>query len=162
MRSCRGEQSAPRGHGETDLNRSGVPRGQLDVPVGEGFNIGVAEANMLSLDFRNFNPETGEKEVVHLPLRDAAGKTVVVALNQDPGLGLITGRLEDLGKFKVPQLRNLRLGKPYFHDCSAPDLQAVIAYFTSPAYNASADGQRFPIALTAEEKADLLAFLLLL
>ena len=132
------------------------------IPVGEGFNIGVAEANMLSLDFRNFDPATGQKQVVNLPLVDPDGRSVIVSLNQDPGIGLITGRLEDLGTFKVPQLRNLRLGKPYFHDCSAPDLQAVIAYFNSPAYNTSADGQRFPIAMSPEEQADLLAFLLLL
>jgi hypothetical protein len=134
----------------------------LGIPVGEGFNIGVAEANMLHLDFRNFDPQTGEKQVVNLPLVNAEGRTVVVALTQDPGLALITGRLEDLGKFKVPQLRNLRLGQPYFHDCSAANLQAVIAYFNSPAYNNSPDGQRYPISLSAEEQSDLLAFLNLL
>jgi len=132
------------------------------IPIGEGFNIGVAEANMLHLDFRNFDPQTGDKQVVNLPLVDPAGHTVVVPLTQDPGLALITGQLDDLGKFKVPQLRNLRLGKPYFHDCSAPDLQAVVAYFNSPAYNGSPDGQRFPISLSADEQADLLAFLNLL
>jgi cytochrome c peroxidase len=134
----------------------------LGIPIGEGFNIGVAEANMLNLDFRNFDPQTGDKQVVNLPLVNAAGQTVVVPLTQDPGLALITGRLDDLGKFKVPQLRNLRLGKPYFHDCSAPDLEAVIAYFNSPAYNNSPDGRRFPISLSAQEQTDLLAFLNLL
>jgi len=132
------------------------------VPIGEGFNIGVAEANMLNLDFRNYDEQTDAKSAVSLPLVDSTGATVVVELDQDPGLALITGRLEDLGKFKVPQLRNLRLGKPYFHDCSAPDLRAVIGYFNSAAYNESADGRRFPIAMTAEEQQDLLAFLLLL
>ncbi|HVM97814.1 MAG TPA: hypothetical protein VMT89_15570, partial [Candidatus Acidoferrales bacterium] len=77
-------------------------------------------------------------------------------------LALITGRLEDLGKFKVPQLRNLRFGGPYFHDCSAPDLPAVVSYFNSPEYNRSVDGQRFPISLSSEEQTDLLAFLGLL
>ena len=98
----------------------------LDAPLGEAFDIGVAEANMLHLDFRNYDPQTGEKHVVNLPLVNAAGATVTVSLAQDPGLALVTGRLEDLGKFKVPQLRNLSAGKPYFHDCSAADLQAVI------------------------------------
>lgn len=134
----------------------------LGIPVGRGFNIGVAEANMLHLDFRNFDPQTGEKHVVNLPLLDEAGRTVEVPLTQDPGLALITGKLEDLGEFKVPQLRNLRQSKPYFHDCSAPDLQAVIAYFNSPAYNDSPGGQLYPISLSAEEQADLLAFLNLL
>lgn len=134
----------------------------LGVPVGEGSNIGVAEANLLGLDYRNFEASTGERNVVNLPLTDDGGNTVVVALNQDPGMALITGKLADLGRFKVPQLRNLRLGKPYFHDCSAPDLAAVIAYFNSPFYNDSVDGSRNPIHMTPQEEADLLAFLMLL
>src|SRR5262249_33905663 len=129
---------------------------------GEGQNIGVAEANLLGLDFRNFDPATGERHVVELPLVDDDGSTVVVPLAQDPGLALITGRLADLGKFKIPQLRNLRLGKPYFHDCSVPDLESVVAYFNSPLYNESPDGRRSPIAETGQEQADLLAFLRLL
>jgi len=132
------------------------------VPVGEGLKIGVAEVNTLGLDFRDFDARSGEKHVVDLPLVDDEGRTVIVSLNQDPGLALITGRLADLGKFKVPQLRNLRIGKPYFHDCSAPDLDAVIAYFNSSAYNESADGRRFSIHMTDDEKADLMTFLLLL
>lgn len=133
-----------------------------EAPIGQGFNIGVAEANLLGLDFRNFDPATGIKHIVELPLKNEHGETVVVPLQQDPGMALITGRVEDLGRFKVPQLRNLRLGKPYFHDCSVPDLPSVIAYFNSPLYNDSVDGRRFPIAMTEQEQADLLAFLLLL
>jgi len=134
----------------------------LGAPIGQAFNIGVAEANRLGLDFRYYDPATGERRVVNLPLTDTAGQTVLVSLNQDPGLALTTGKLEDLGKFKVPQLRNVGRGKPYFHDCSAPDLPAVVAYFNSTDYNQSPDGRRYPIALSAENQADLLAFLLLL
>jgi hypothetical protein len=132
------------------------------IPIGQAFNIGVAEANMLGLDFRNYDPATGQRQVVNLPLVDAAGATVIVSLNQDPGLALTTGWLEDLGKFKVPQLRNLRLGKPYFHDCSAPDLAAVIDYFDSDDYRQSVDGRRYPITMTPQDKSDLLSFLMLL
>lgn len=134
----------------------------LGAPVGEGFDIGVAEANQLGLDFRNYDAATGTRAVVQLPLTADDGSTVVVPLDQDPGLALITGRLEDLGRFKVPQLRNLRLGKPYFHDCSVPDLEGVVAYFNSPLYNDSPGGRLFPIAMSAQEQADLLAFLNLL
>jgi hypothetical protein len=132
------------------------------IPIGQAFNIGVAEANMLGLDFRNYDPATAQRQVVNLPLVDAAGETVIVSLNQDSGLALTTGRLEDLGKFKVPQLRNLRLGKPYFHDCSAPDLAAVVDYFDSDDYRQSVDGRRYPITMTPQDKSDLLSFLMLL
>jgi len=133
-----------------------------EVPVGTGFNIGVAEANLLNLDFRDFDPQTGTKHVVVLPLTASDGSTVEMPVTTDPGLGLITGRLDDLAKFKVPQLRNLRFGAPYFHDCSAADLPAVINFLNSAAYNQSPDGQRYPISLNDQERADLLAFLLLL
>jgi cytochrome c peroxidase len=113
-------------------------------------------------DFRNFDRATGERHVVELPLTDDDGTTVVVPIVHDPGMALITGRLSDLGRFKVPQLRNLRRGAPYFHDCSVPDLEGVVAYFNSPLYGASADGRRFPIAMTPQEQADLLAFLRIL
>ena len=129
------------------------------APIGQGFDIGVAQANLLGLDFRNFDASTGQRTVVELTLGTDDGATVVVPLDQDPGMALITGRFEDLGRFKVPQLRNLRFGKPYFHDGSVPDLEGVVAYFNSPLYNESADGRRFPIAMTAQEQADLLAFL---
>lgn len=134
----------------------------VGAPIGQGFDIGVAQANLLALDFRNFDRATGERHVVELPLADDDGTTVVVSVVHDPGMALITGRLSDLGRFKVPQLRNLRLGAPYFHDCSVPDLEGVVAYFDSPLYNESADGRRFPIAMTSREQADLLAFLRLL
>jgi hypothetical protein len=133
-----------------------------DAPMGQGFNIGVAEANMLGLDFRRFDPATGARGVVELPLVDPRGETVTMPLRQDPGLALITGKLEDRGKFKVPQLRNLRRSAPYFHDCSAPDLRAVIDYFNSAFYNTSPDGRRFPISLDRRQANDLHAFLLLL
>ena len=45
------------------------------------------------------------------------------------------------------------------HDNSAATLEEVVDYFNSEFYNKSADGKRFPIHLTPNERADLLEFL---
>ncbi len=78
----------------------------------------------------------------------------------DTGRQLITGRSGDLGKFKVPGLRNVELTAPYMHDGSLPTLEAVIEqYDRGGSGDPSTDPQIVPLALTQEDKADLLAFL---
>ena len=67
----------------------------------------------------------------------------------DPGRAMVTGRWDDIGKFKGPILRALAARAPYFHDGSASGLEDVIAFYDT----------RFAIGFTAREKADLLAFL---
>ena len=67
----------------------------------------------------------------------------------DPGRAMVTGRWDDIGKFKGPILRALAARAPYFHDGSASGLEDVIAFYDT----------RFEIRFTAREKADLLAFL---
>jgi cytochrome c peroxidase len=67
----------------------------------------------------------------------------------DPGLALITGRWADLNRFKVPVLRGLAMRPPYFHDGSAPSLQAVVGFYDV----------RFRLGLSPQERADLVAFL---
>lgn len=74
------------------------------------------------------------------------GATVQVT---DPGRALITGRWADIGKFKGPILRGLAARPPYFHNGFAATLTDVINF-----YNV-----RFAIKFTAQEQADLLAFL---
>jgi cytochrome c peroxidase len=44
----------------------------------------------------------------------------------DAGLGEITGRREDDGRFRTPSLRNLMLSGPYLHDGSTASLEAAI------------------------------------
>jgi len=67
----------------------------------------------------------------------------------DPGRALITGKWKDIGRFKGPVLRSVASRPPYFHDGSAPDLDAVVDFYNI----------RFGIGLTEAEKADLVAFL---
>jgi len=44
----------------------------------------------------------------------------------DRGLGEITGKPADDGKFRTPSLRNVALSAPYFHDGASPTLAAAI------------------------------------
>ena len=44
----------------------------------------------------------------------------------DRGLGEITGRPEDDGRFRTPSLRNVAVGAPYFHDGASPTLPDAI------------------------------------
>ncbi len=67
----------------------------------------------------------------------------------DPGRALITGACADIGKLKVPTLRGLAARAPYFHDGRAASLLDVVNFYDT----------RFGIGLTAQQKADLVAFL---
>ena len=67
----------------------------------------------------------------------------------DPGRALISGKWQDIGRFKGPTLRALAARPPYFHNGSAATLEEVVDFYD----------RRFAIGLTAQEKADLVAFL---
>ncbi len=73
-------------------------------------------------------------------------KTVLV---NDPGMGLVTGKCGDIGKFSVPTLRGLASHAPYFHDGSANTIADVVNFYN----------KRFSMGLTKQEKADLTNFL---
>ena len=78
----------------------------------------------------------------------------------DTGRQQVTGRVGDLGKFKVPGLRNIALTAPYMHDGSVPTLEAVIEQYDAGGRGDPAtDPLIKPMSLSPEEKADLLAFL---
>ncbi len=78
----------------------------------------------------------------------------------DPGRQRLTGRTSDLGRFRVPGLRNVTATAPYMHDGSVATLEAVIEqYDRGGRGHESADPLIVPRHLTTQEKADLLAFL---
>ncbi|RMG68617.1 MAG: cytochrome-c peroxidase [Bacteroidetes bacterium] len=78
----------------------------------------------------------------------------------DLGRFRITLDSADIGKFKVPTLRNIALTWPYMHDGHLPDLAAVIDH-----YNQGGQGHVNqsplvrPLGLSEAEQADLVAFL---
>ena len=67
----------------------------------------------------------------------------------DPGRAMITGKWDDVGKFKGPILRGLAARAPYFHNGAAATIEEVIQFYED----------RFEIGLTPRERADLVAFL---
>jgi cytochrome c peroxidase len=78
----------------------------------------------------------------------------------DSGRARITTLSADVGKFKVPSLRNIALTAPYMHDGSLATLEAVVEHYNSggkPHPNKS--GLIQPLNLTAQEKQDIVNFL---
>lgn len=47
----------------------------------------------------------------------------------DPGSGGITGAVADIGKFKVPSLRNVAVTGPYMHDSRFATLEEVLGFY---------------------------------
>lgn len=129
--------------------------------VGKMFNVGISERNAHHLRFTAPLPAGGFETVV-LPLANEDGSVSNLPITMDIGLAATTGRKEDVGRFKVPQLRRLLELAPYFHDNSANTIEEVVDYFNSPAFNNSRDGKKFPIHLSSNKRADLIEFLKIL
>lgn len=84
--------------------------------------------------------------------------------HNDSGRYSVTKNPADLGKFKVPGLRNVAVTAPYMHDGSMKTLREVIDYYDNP-HAILPDGinrdtlLQQPLGLTEQEKQDLEAFL---
>jgi cytochrome c peroxidase len=76
----------------------------------------------------------------------ATGETVQVT---DIGRAMISGKCADIGKVKGPVLRALAARAPYFHNGGAKTLDDAVEFYN----------ERFSLALTSQQKADLVAFL---
>ena len=86
----------------------------------------------------------------------------------DRGLIEITGRTADMGRMRVPSLRNIALTAPYMHDGSLPSLAAVIEHYVlggrqSPhgatGGNRVIDRRIRRLDLSTAEQEDVIAFL---
>ncbi|MBX2892239.1 MAG: cytochrome-c peroxidase [Saprospiraceae bacterium] len=82
----------------------------------------------------------------------------------DVGRFAITSDSADLGKMKVPGLRNVAVTAPYMHNGMFQTLEEVIDYYDNPnAFVHNAIGRDSllskPLGLTAQEKSDLKVFL---
>lgn len=88
------------------------------------------------------------------------------------GLYDFTDDPADMGRFKPPSLRNIELSAPYMHDGSIATLEEVIDHYAAGGRNVTegdfvGDGRENPnkspfvhgFEITAEEKADVIAFL---
>jgi cytochrome c peroxidase len=90
----------------------------------------------------------------------------------NPGLYLHTKNPADVGKFKAPTLRNIALTAPYMHDGSIATLGEVVDHYAAGGRtiergpwagvgreNAGKDALVHGFAMTAQNRADLVAFL---
>lgn len=88
------------------------------------------------------------------------------------GIAEITGRAEDMGRFRAPSLRNVALTAPYMHDGSIATLDGVIDHYAAGGRTITTGplagvGRDNPLksafvpgfTLSERERADLLAFL---
>ena len=79
---------------------------------------------------------------------------------EDPGLFNLTNDPNDIGKFKVPSLRNIAITHPYMYDGSLATLDDVLDHYVSGGSNhPNKSNLIIPIELNDEERADLKAFL---
>jgi len=105
----------------------------------------------------HFGPDFTGHEFRNIGLYD--GETLV-----DKGRYDITKDSTDLGKFKVPGLRNVGLTAPYMHNGMMETLEEVMDYYSNP-YNfveapINTDSLMIePLKLSDRQKADLVNFL---
>lgn len=79
---------------------------------------------------------------------------------QDNGRERITHLEEDIGKFKVPTLRNVELTYPYMHDGSIATLEEVVDLLNTGGVDHPNKSEWItPLNLTEIEKGELVAFL---
>lgn len=121
------------------------------IPAGQRFiSVGVSEFNDAGNPVQEFVFDRGTPREAHL-------------VSPDPGRALITGVVDDptfehVNAFKISPLRGIRRTAPYFHDNSAATLADVAAHYAR-FFNFASNGF---IQLTAQDEADIVAFLQLL
>jgi len=85
------------------------------------------------------------------------------SVTDDSGRYLVTHKKEDWKKFKTPTLRNIVDTKPYMHDGRYETLDEVIAHYDRGGDSTDNQDARIkPLGLSAQEKADIKAFLMAL
>lgn len=107
----------------------------------------------------HFSPDFTGDEFRNIGLYDAASPTL-----NDVGRFGITHDSLDLGRFRVPGLRNVAVTAPYMHNGMFKTLRQVIDYYEQPhlsvknPINIDTLLQK-PLSLTEQEKTDLESFL---
>lgn len=161
------------GGNRLDEARAAVARGEalfnrkrIDITGVRGLNdvVGLTTIPGSCTTCHN-TPEVGNHSValpLDIGLTDASRRTPDLPLytlrnktsgeifeTTDPGRALITGKWKHRSLFKGPILRGLAARAPYFHNGFAATLPDAVEFYQ----------ERFAIGFTAQEKADLVAFL---
>jgi cytochrome c peroxidase len=126
-------------HGNLPAGSDPFPAGQRDIGIGG--QAARFKGPKLATDLPVF-------KVTCKPGYTTAYYGTEVTTN-DPGLALITGKCDDIGRRSVPQLRALSARAPYFSDGSASTLEDVVKVYNT----------RFGIGLAPTDVTDLANFL---
>ncbi|MBL7812802.1 MAG: c-type cytochrome [Bacteroidetes bacterium] len=104
----------------------------------------------------HFGPDYTADEMRNIGIFDGKKYT-------DSGRWQVTRKPEDIGKFKVPGLRNIALTAPYMHNGMFRTLEEVVEYYDDPRKfipeQLYTDTLIKPLQLSTREKADLVMFL---
>ncbi len=82
--------------------------------------------------------------------------------NVHQGLAAFTKQLVDIGKYKVPTLRNLAFTAPYLHDGSAETLEQVVQLYEQGGKASATNKHPFitGFKLNSQQRSDLISFLI--
>jgi cytochrome c peroxidase len=141
------------------------------------YDEGRAKAGSVRDDFENFTVQENRGKALfvnscagcHLPGQDAHFSTLIPENNgldadiktSDGGVGDITLRAADFGRFKAPSLRNVAATAPYMHDGRFSTLKAVVDHYSEGVKAHPNLGPQLsrPLKFTDSEKAALIVFL---
>ena len=120
-------------------------------------NIGVSERNLLNLPVYTFLIDDGFGDVRAVTLPDPG---IPLTNPRPPGVPppFIRHPAFFAGFFKIPSLWGVKKTAPYFHDNSAKTLEELAAFYA----DMFANNSEFPVQLTAQDEADMVAYLKLL
>ena len=175
-----------RAFGDSQINSERIGRALAQflrslVSYQSRYDEGLNRVNSLRDSFPNFtNGENRGKGifvrncgVCHMPGGQEAIFTMDRPANNgldedlkgiDGGIGDITFRRSEVGKFKSPSLRNVEVTGPYMHDGRFATLAEVVEHYSkgvkrSPTLDPRMRGPRGRLDLSETQKADLIAFL---
>ena len=112
-----------------------------------------------------FFTEKGNCTACHVGANLADEKYHNIGIGMDkpePDLGrfVVTKNPQDTGAFKTPTVRNVALTAPYMHDGSLATLEEVVEWYDKGGHpNPHLSDKIRPLKLSAQDKADLVAFL---
>jgi cytochrome c peroxidase len=129
--------------------------GTLSPQATNGFFLVASHCRSCHIDAGPFAHATGPTSV---DFRN----TGVRPIAEDQGRAAITSDPGDAGRFKVPDLRNVALRGPFFHNGSRTTLAAVVDFYNAGGdFHVNQDPSVTAITgqLTASDRADIVAFL---
>jgi cytochrome c peroxidase len=79
---------------------------------------------------------------------------------EDPGFGITSGKDTDMGKFKIPTLRNIEFSAPYMHDGRFETLEEVMDHYLSGGHpSPNKDPLIYELKLNSEQANQIIIFL---